>query len=198
MASDSLRTELAEGLDHVYRRTWWALVIRGLLALALGILIFARPLDSVAALALVVAIWALVVGITEIAHAFDLRHVFSSWWVLLLAGLVSVAFGGAALYYYPGLSLAFIVLWVAWWFLVTGILGIYAALQLRKLGIEWGWTFAWGVLSVAAGGLALAYPLATLAAVMGLIAAFAIIGGVALLVGALKLRSAVKSVAQAA
>jgi uncharacterized membrane protein HdeD (DUF308 family) len=198
MASDSLRTGLAEGLDHVYRRTWWALVIRGLLALALGILIFARPLDSVAALALVVAIWALVVGITEIAHAFDLRHVFSSWWVLLLAGLVSVAFGGAALYYYPGLSLAFIVLWVAWWFLVTGILGVYAALQLRKLGIEWGWTFAWGVLSVAAGGLALAYPLATLAAVMGLIAAFAIIGGVALLVGALKLRSAVKSVAHAA
>ncbi len=198
MASDSLRTVLADDLGHVYRRTWWALVIRGLLALALGILIFARPLESVAALALVVAIWALVVGITEIAHAFDLRHVFSSWWVLLLAGLVSVAFGGAALYYYPGLSLAFIVLWVAWWFLVTGILGIYVALQLRKLGIEWGWTFAWGVFSVVAGGLALAYPLATLAAVMGLIAGFAIIGGVALLVGALKLRSAVKSVARAA
>lgn len=197
MASDSLRTGLAEDLGHVYRRTWWALVIRGLLALALGILIFARPLDSVAALALVVAIWALVVGITEIAHAFDLRHVFSSWWVLLLAGLVSVAFGGAALYYYPGLSLAFIVLWVAWWFLITGMLGIYAALQLRKLGIQWGWTFAWGLFSVAAGILALVYPLATLAAVMGLIAGFAIIGGVALLVGAFKLRSAVQSVARA-
>jgi uncharacterized membrane protein HdeD (DUF308 family) len=197
MASDSLRTALAEDLGHAYRRTWWALVIRGLLALALGILIFARPLDSVAALALVVAIWALVVGITEIAHAFDLRHVFSSWWVLLLAGLVSVAFGGAALYYYPGLSLAFIVLWVAWWFLITGLLGIYGAIQLRKLGIQWGWTFAWGVFSVVAGILALANPLATLAAVMGLIAGFAIIGGVALLVGALKLRSAVQSVARA-
>jgi len=197
MGSDSLRTALAEDLGHVYRRTSWALVIRGLLALGLGVLIFARPLDSVAALALVVAIWALVVGITEIAHAFDLRHVFSSWWVMLLAGLVSVAFGGAALYYYPGLSLAFIVLWVAWWFLITGMLGIYAALQLRKLGIQWGWTFAWAVFSVAAGVLALAYPLATLAAVMGLIAGFAIIGGAALLVGALKLRSAVQSVARA-
>jgi uncharacterized membrane protein HdeD (DUF308 family) len=197
MASDSLRTALAEDLGHVYRRTWWALVIRGLLGLALGILIFARPLDSVAALALVVAIWALVVGITEIAHAFDLRHVFSSWWVLLLAGLVSVAFGGVALYYSPGPSLAFIVLWVAWWFLITGLLGIYGALQLRKLGIQWGWTFAWGVFSVVAGVLALANPLATLAAVMGLIAGFAIIGGVALLVGAFKLRSAVQSVARA-
>jgi uncharacterized membrane protein HdeD (DUF308 family) len=145
----------------------------------------------------VIAIWALVVGITEIAHAFELRHVFSSWWVLLLAGLVSVAFGGAALYYYPGLSLAFIVLWVAWWFLVTGVLGIYAALQLRKLGIDWGWTLAWGVFSVVAGLLALVYPLATLAAVMGLIAGFAIIGGIALLAGALKLRSAARSVARA-
>lgn len=198
MASDSLGTGLAEDLGHVYRRTSWALVIRGLLALGLGVLVFARPLDSVAALALVVAIWALIVGITEIAHAFDLRHVFTSWWVLLLAGLVSVAFGGAALYYYPGLSLAFIVLWVAWWFLITGMLGVYAALQLRRLGIQWGWTFAWGVFSVAAGVLALAYPLATLAAVMGLIAGFAIIGGAALLVGALKLRSAVQSVARAA
>jgi len=197
MASDSLRAGLAEDLGHVYRRTWWALVIRGLLALALGVLIFARPLDSVAALALVIAIWALVVGITEIAHAFELRHVFSSWWVLLLAGLVSVAFGGAALYYYPGLSLAFIVLWVAWWFLVTGMLGIYAALQLRKLGIDWGWTLAWGVFSVVAGLLALVYPLATLAAVMGLIAGFAIIGGIALLAGALKLRSAARGVARA-
>ena len=197
MASDSLRTGLAEELDRVYRRTWWALVIRGLLALALGILIFARPLESVAALALVIAIWALVVGITEIVHALDLRHVFSSWWVLLVTGLVSLAFGVGALYYYPALSLAFIVLWVAWWFLVTGMLGIYAALQLRKLGIEWGWTFAWGVLSTAAGVLALVYPLATLAAVMGLIAGFAIIGGVALLVGAFKLRSAAQIVARA-
>jgi uncharacterized membrane protein HdeD (DUF308 family) len=197
MASDSLRTGLAEELERVYRRTWWALVIRGLLALALGILIFARPLESVAALALVIAIWALVVGITEIVHALDLRHVFNSWWVLLLAGLVSVAFGVGALYYYPTLSLAFIVLWAAWWFLVTGMLGIYAALQLRKLGIEWGWTFAWGVFSAAAGVLALVYPLATLAAVMGLIAGFAIIGGVALLVGAFKLRSAAQIVARA-
>ena len=172
-------------------------MIRGLLALALGILILARPLASAAALALVIAIWALVAGIAEIAHGLDLRHVFSSWWVLLLGGLVSVAFGVGALYYYPELSLAFIVLWVAWWFLVTGMLGVYAALQLRKLGIEWGWTFAWSVLSVGAGVLALVYPLSTLAAVMGLIAGFAIIGGIALLVGAFRLRSAAQSVAQA-
>ena len=45
MASDSLRTGLAEELERVYRHTWWALVIRGLLALALGILIFTRPLE---------------------------------------------------------------------------------------------------------------------------------------------------------
>jgi len=188
---------LAEDLKLVYRRTWWALVIRGLLAVALGLVIVTRPLDSVAALSLVIAIWALVVGMTEIMHAFDLRHVFGSWWMLLLAGLVSVTFGVAALYNYPGLSLAFVVLWVAWWFLVTGTLGIMAALQLRKLSIDWGWTFAWGLFSTATGVVAFEYPLATLAAVMSLIAAFAIIGGSALLVGAFRLRSAAQRVARA-
>jgi uncharacterized membrane protein HdeD (DUF308 family) len=197
MATESLRTALAEDLKLVYRRTWWALVIRGLLAVTLGIVIVTRPLDSVAALSLVIAIWALVVGMTEIMHAFDLRHAFGSWWMLLLAGLVSVAFGVAALYNYPGLSLGFIVLWVAWWFLVTGTLGIVAALRLRKLSIDWGWTFAWGLFSAATGVVALAYPLATLAAVMSLIAAFAIIGGSALLVGAFRLRSAAQRVARA-
>jgi uncharacterized membrane protein HdeD (DUF308 family) len=197
MATESLRTALAEDLKLVYRRTWWALVIRGLLAVMLGLVIVTRPLDSVAALSLVIAIWALVVGMTEIMHAFDLRHAFGSWWMLLLAGLVSVAFGVAALYNYPGLSLGFIVLWVAWWFLVTGTLGIVAALRLRKLSIDWGWTFAWGLFSAATGVVALAYPLATLAAVMSLIAAFAIIGGSALLVGAFRLRSAAQRVARA-
>jgi len=62
---------LTDTLKQAYHRTWWALVIRGALALALGIFILARPFDSVAAFALVIAIWALVGGITEIVHAIE-------------------------------------------------------------------------------------------------------------------------------
>jgi uncharacterized membrane protein HdeD (DUF308 family) len=184
-------------IQSAYRRAWWALVVRGLLALALGVFILWRPMDSIASFALVIAIWALFTGIVQIVHAFDLRNLFQQWWVLLLSGLVSAAFGVAALYYYPGLSLAFAVVWVAWWLLLTGGLAIYVAIQERRLGVSWGWTLALGILSVLAGVFAFMSPPVTLAAIMGLIAGFAIVSGVVLLIGAFKLTSAKQDVTNA-
>src|SRR5262249_16104 len=106
-------TMLTDTLAKEFRRFRWSLLIRGALALGIGILILVRPLDSIAALALVIAIWALFAGITEIVQSFEIRPYFKSWWMLLVSGLISAAFGVAALYYYPGLSLAFAVTWVS-------------------------------------------------------------------------------------
>jgi uncharacterized membrane protein HdeD (DUF308 family) len=177
-------------IQSAYRRTWWALVVRGVLALALGVFILRRPMDSIASFALVIAIWALFSGIVQIVHAFDLRDLFQHWWVLLLSGLVSAAFGVAALYYYPVLSLTFAVVWVTWWLVLTGAFAIYAAIVERRLGVSWGWTLALGIVSIIAGALALMNPPVTLAAIMGLIAGFAIVSGIVLLVGAFRLTSA--------
>jgi len=186
-----MATPILDDLKRLYHRTWWALVLRGLLALAVGIFILARPLDSVAAFALVIAFWALFSGFVDVAHAIELASVMKQWWILLLSGLVGIGFGIAALIYYPVLSLTFAVIWVAWWLMVTGILGIYAALQQRKLGVQWGWTGAFGVLSVVASAVALLAPPVTLSAIMGLIAGFGIVAGLALIIGAFKLRSVV-------
>ncbi|HUL50268.1 MAG TPA: DUF308 domain-containing protein [Gemmatimonadales bacterium] len=178
-------------IKKAYHRSWWAMVIRGLFSIAVGVLVIWKPLDSVAVFALVVAYWALFTGVVNMVHAFDVKPFFKQWWVMLLSGLVSVVFGIAALVYYPALSLSFAVVWVAWWLMLTGILGVYGAMQERQLGAPWGWTAAAGVLSILASGFALLAPPATLAAIMSLIAAFALVSGVVLLIGAFKLRSAV-------
>jgi len=178
-------------IKKAYHRSWWAMVIRGLFSIAVGVLVIWKPLDSVAVFALVVAYCALFTGVVNMVHAFDVKPFFKQWWVMLLSGLVSVVFGIAALVYYPALSLSFAVVWVAWWLMLTGILGVYGAMQERQLGAPWGWTAAAGVLSILASGFALLAPPATLAAIMSLIAAFALVSGVVLLIGAFKLRSAV-------
>jgi uncharacterized membrane protein HdeD (DUF308 family) len=177
-------------IQSAYRRAWWALVLRGLLALSLGIFILVRPLESIASFALLIAVWALFTGIVQMVHAFHLRSLVQHWWVLLLSGLVSAIFGIAALYYYPILSLAFAVVWAAWWLFLTGGLAIYGALMERRMGVSWGWTLGFGILSVVAGGFALMSPPVTLAAIIGLISGFAIVSGVVLLVGASRLSSA--------
>lgn len=172
-------------LGHqMYHRTRWSLVLRGLIWLALGILIFVRPLESVAALALVIAIWALVSGISQIVQAVEMRAAVVHWWLLLVSGIISVAFGIAALRFYPALSLAFAVIWTAYWFVLTGVISISMSLQERRIGIPWGWTGFFGVVAVLAGLYAFFFPPATLAVIMGLLAGLAIVGGCAQLLGA--------------
>jgi uncharacterized membrane protein HdeD (DUF308 family) len=56
--------------------------------------------------------------------------------------------------------------------------------------MPWGWTMAFGVLSIVVGVYALVYQPATLAAIMGLIAGFGIVSGILMLIGAGKLKSA--------
>jgi uncharacterized membrane protein HdeD (DUF308 family) len=186
---------MIEAIRQKHRRTWWAFVVRGVLALAVGILVLARPLDSLAALALVVAIWALVSGVTEIIYSFHVRSVFGSWWVLLLGGFISTAFGAAALYYYPALSLAFMAVWIGLWLITGGVLGVYSSIHMRRSGLPWGWTCAWGVLSVLASVIAFIDPPATLTAILMLLAAFAIVSGTALLIAAWRIRSIAKHIA---
>lgn len=188
---------ISDLIQSAYRRAWWALVLRGLLAIAIGVVILWRPLESVAAFALVIAFWALFSGIVQTVHAFELRAVFDRWWVLLLGGLASVAFGIAAMYYYPNLSLTFAVVWTGWWLLVSGGLAIYAAMLERRIDQPWGWTFTFGILAIAGGVFAFVSPMATLAALMGFIAGFAIVAGTVHLIGAYRLSSFKREVSQA-
>lgn len=180
---------LADDLRSAYNRLRWGFLFRGLLALAIGILVFVRPLASVEAFALVIAIWALVSGIGQLVDAIEMRSVLRHWWLLLIGGLISIGFGVAALYYYPVLSLTFAVIWVAYWLLLSGFVSIYIAVQERRIHTSWGWAFAFGVLSVLAGIYAIAVPPITLIVLMGLIAGFAIVGGVFLLIGFFRLSS---------
>ncbi|MGH7521908.1 MAG: HdeD family acid-resistance protein [Gemmatimonadales bacterium] len=188
---------ITDDIKRGYRRAKWGLVLRGLLGIGLGVFILARPLDSVAVFALVVAIWALADGFVMIVHSFELRPLVKHWGMLLLSGIVSAAFGVAALYFYPVLSLTFAVTWTALWLATGGVFGISAAVQEKKAGLSWGWTMTFGILALVAGAFAIFYPGITLAALMGTIAGFGIVGGTLMLVGAGKLQSFERDVRQA-
>lgn len=180
---------MSNEIKNLYNRVKWGLVIRGLFGIALGIFIMARPLESVAVLALVIAIWALVDGIVNIAHAFELRAIVKHWWAPLLSGIIGVLFGVAALYYYPGLSLTFAVVWTAMWLITSGVIGAYVSAQERSLGLSWGWTLVFSIICVVAGAYAVMRPGITLAGLISVIAAFGIVGGIALLVAAGRMQS---------
>ena len=172
-----------------YHQAKWAVLLRGLLSLIVGILIIVRPLESVAALALVIALWSLIDGFVNIVRAFALRRVMPHWGMLLFGGVISVLFGVLALYFYPALSLAFAVVWTAFWLATSGIVALYVAVVERRVGVSWGWMMAFGLLAIVGGVLAFVNPAATLVSLLGLIAAYGIVGGIVLLIAAGKMQS---------
>lgn len=188
---------ITDDIKAAYSQTKWALALRGLLGIALGIFILSRPLESVAALALVVAIWALLDGITNITRAFTVRALMPHWWLLLVSGAISVAFGVAALYYYPALSLTFAVVWTSFWLFSGGALAISIALSERRANVPWVWTMALGVVTIVGGILAFMYPGLTLAGLISLIASFGIVSGAVMLISLTKLRGFERQVSSA-
>ena len=65
---------------------WWLFLLRGVAALAFGVLTLAWPGATLLVLMAFIAAYALVDGIVAVVYAFRLRPVFDRWWMLLRCG----------------------------------------------------------------------------------------------------------------
>jgi uncharacterized membrane protein HdeD (DUF308 family) len=71
----------------------WLVLLEGVLGVLLGVLTFLWPGTVALALLYVIAAWAIITGILEIAAAVGLRRVIRGEWALIVGGLASVIFG---------------------------------------------------------------------------------------------------------
>ena len=168
-------------------KNWWVFLVRGLAALLFGILAFAWPGLTLASLVLIFGAWALVSGLFAIFGAFSARKAHRDWWVLLLQGLLGVA-AGLLTFWAPGITAMALLWYIAFWSIFTGIMEILTAVRLRKEIRGEGWIMLAGAASVVFGLLLLVYPGAGALALVTLIAAYAIVFGVILVIAAFKLK----------
>jgi len=158
---------------------WWAVVLRGVLAILFGVLALALPGITVAALVITYAAYALVDGVFSLVALARGHRGLRPWWSLLLEGLLGI---GAAVttFFWPGLTLLVLVSIVAAWALVRGIFLIAAAIRLRQeIRGEWLLALA-GVLSVALGVLIFMMPVAGAVAIALTLGVYAIAFGLVL------------------
>jgi uncharacterized membrane protein HdeD (DUF308 family) len=91
---------LADGLFALMagiRLKMWPLTIVGLLGICAGIFTFLRPGITALVLLGLIAVWALATGIFQVAAAIHFRKMISNEWMLILSGVLSIAFGAAML-----------------------------------------------------------------------------------------------------
>jgi uncharacterized membrane protein HdeD (DUF308 family) len=113
------------------RDNWGMLLVGGLVGIGVGVLTWMTPGMTALALVFYIAIWAIATGVVEIVAAIRLRKEIHNEWMLVLAGLASMAFG-VALIARPGIG-ALAVLWLIGSFaIVFGVVLIALSLRMRS------------------------------------------------------------------
>jgi uncharacterized membrane protein HdeD (DUF308 family) len=72
---------------------WGPLLAEGIFGIAAAVITFFWPRITVFGLVIVIAAWAIITGIAEIAAAVLLRRHISSEWLLVVGGIASIVFG---------------------------------------------------------------------------------------------------------
>jgi uncharacterized membrane protein HdeD (DUF308 family) len=179
-------------LASILSRRWWLLLLRGLIAIAFGVVSWVQPGLSLASLVLLFGAYSLADGVLNAWTALEGRREHEHWWVLFLEGLLGIGVG-VLTFLAPGLTALALLFYIAIWAIATGVLEIVAAIRLRKeIENEWMLIVA-GLASVVFGALLMAQPAAGALALLWLIASYAIFFGVLLVVLAFKVRSFVSS-----
>jgi uncharacterized membrane protein HdeD (DUF308 family) len=113
-------------------RPWGSFLIEGAVGIIIGLVTFFVPGVTLAFLVALVAVWAIVTGVFEIAAAIRLRRHLPGEWLLILTGVFSIIFG-VLIFVAPIAGALVIVWWLAAYALIFGILLLLLAFRLRGL-----------------------------------------------------------------
>lgn len=186
-------TTLASPLSHY----WWALVVRGLVAIAFALITFAWPGVLLGTIVILFAVYALIDGAAGIFGALKESDGRMRNWVPIVGGVVSVA-AAIVTFLNPMLTLIALVTLIAVWAVARGVLDIYAAIRLRRV-IDGEWLLALGgAMSIVFGVLMFSAPRAGAIVAAWWIALYALVFGLVLLMCGMKLRGFAKRVERAA
>jgi uncharacterized membrane protein HdeD (DUF308 family) len=170
-------------------RGWWMLLIRGLGAIAFGLLAYFWPGITLFVLIILFAAHCVVDGAMAMAMGLHLRKRADStpWLFIMLMGAISVA-AGIATFVWPGLTAVVLLFLIGGWAIARGVFEIVAAIHFRKvIDNEWFLGLA-GVLSVVFGVCLIAWPGAGLLSLMWLVGSFSMAFGILMCLLAFRVR----------
>jgi len=169
-------------------RHWWVFLIRGLVAIAFGLVAFFYPVATLYTFILFYAVFSIVDGAFALVSAVRGREGPGPRWWLALIGVLGVVAGLAA-YLWPGLTALALLTLIGIWALVYGVVEIIGAIRLRKeIDNEW-LLLIHGILASLFGLIVLVRPSAGALALIWLIASFALASGVVLVILSFRLKA---------
>jgi len=170
------------------KRHWWVPVIRGIAAIVFGVIAFVYPGLTIATLVLFFGAWVLIDGIFRVIGAIGHRASDSDWGWHIVIGIVGIIVG-LLTFHAPQITALALIIYIAAWALMIGATEIAFAIKLRReIKGEW-FLILMGLASIVFAILLLWNPIAGAAAVIWLIAWYAVVLGILAIFFGFRLRS---------
>jgi len=183
VAGDSRNRRRRAGLA----RNWWALVLRGVIAVAFGLVALLAPGLTLETLVLLFGAYALADGVFAIIAAARALAAQERWGLLLLEGFTGIAAGTGA-WAVPGLAVVVFVTLVSVWAVISGVLLLAAAFRLDRGHGNWMMGLG-GLVSVVWGVLLWLWPVAGAVVLTIWLGAYALMFGLTMVALGLRLRA---------
>jgi len=166
---------------------WWALALRGVLSILVGVLAITRPGVTLAAIVILLGAYMFVDGVFAIMASLRGMRTGDRWGWMLVEGILGIV-AGLIVLRTPATG-AIVLLWlVAFWAITHGIAEIAAGIKLRKI-IEGEWLLILaGVLSLGLGLYVLMRPGVGLLLLATWVGVYALFTGIVMLMLAFKVR----------
>lgn len=163
--------------------------VRGIVAIAFGVLAFAVPGLALWALVLMFGLYAIVDGFILLGALIigrpEARH---HAWEVAIIGAIGIAAGVTALIV-PGITALALLYVAAFWAIATGTLALVAAIRLRREIQGEIWLALGGLLTIGFGLILIAAPGPGLLSLIWLVGFWAVVFGLSNLMLAYRLRS---------
>ena len=157
---------------------WWAMFLRGVVALLFGSVTLAWPGMTLIVLIVFFGAYVLVDGVLAIVAG--IRGSEGRRWLLLAEGVLSVLAGLIA-FFWPGMTVLLLLFVISAWAIFTGLLKVVMAIFFRR-EVENAWLMGLsGVLSVLFGVILAVLPGAGLLTLVWLIGIYALVVGIVLI-----------------
>jgi len=175
-------------LIETLKRHWWVPVIRGIAAIVFGVIAFAYPGLTVAMLVLFFGAWVLVDGVFRVVGAIGHRASDKEWGFDLIIGIVGIIIGFLT-FHAPQITALALIIYIAAWALMIGATEIALAIKLRReIKGEW-FLILMGLVSIVFAVMLLWNPAVGAAALIWIMAWYAVILGVLGIIFGFRLRS---------
>lgn len=165
---------------------WWALALRGVVAILFAIIAFFWPGITAVALILLFGIYAGIDGVLALVAALRAARHHGRSGALLVEGVLNILIA-VIVFAWPGTALVALIYLIALWALLTGVALTAAGLALIRLSGEWLLVVS-GVLSILLGIILFAHPAVGVVALSWWLGAYALLFGIALVSAAFRIR----------